>query len=64
MLFDQKSQALSVPVVDGGDIITHFKTDISITRLNRPRGRFSEKYQNTTLHELNKTGRRENISSA
>ena len=38
-LFDQKSPVLSVPVVGGGEICY---IDIATTRLNLPRGRFSE----------------------
>ena len=45
-LFDQKSLGLSVPVVDSGDILIHLflmqHTDIADSRLNWPRGRFSE----------------------
>ena len=39
-VFDQKSPALSVPVVDGGDI----HTDIATYRLSWPRGQFSESF--------------------
>ena len=43
-LIDQKSQALLVPVVNGGDGLTHPQpTDIATYRLNWPRGQFSEK---------------------
>ena len=41
----QKAPALFVPVADGGDKHTSNRhTNIATYRLNRPRGRFSEKY--------------------
>ena len=56
MLFDQKSPALSVLVVDRGDIKNYtflyifFFTDILDTRLNWPRGQFSEIYHSRFNH--------------
>ena len=47
-LFDQKSPALLVPVVDRGHL--HFYMDITNSRLNRPRGRFSENLQLVGAH--------------
>ena len=49
MLFDQESPALSVSVVDGGDIQhTHIihTTDIATYRMNRPKGQFIENQPN------------------
>ena len=52
MLFEQKTPAILVPVVDGADI---HKMDIATTRMNRPRGRFKENLKNISVQEVVKT---------